>query len=301
MTETGVPVVEREEIVRAVGSIEPMPIATARLLSIVADDGFSVSEIVDVVRHDTALAGDVLSRANSAAYAAKTPIGDIAGAVARLGAGAVVQIAVARAVKGRLSSVLPVYGMAAEELWRHSVIASVVADRLLAAAPDGVPSGVGTAALIHDVGKTVIAAVIPNSFLAALGPAACGEGIDLVDAEARVLGIDHAEVGALVSRCWGMPVSTQVALAQHHRAVETLLALPAAVELSSRLAHIVEEIIGPEAGEAVVSDSHGELLSDHLTSEHVGLLERLGLSESSAQRLLIESTMASHQLLDQFG
>jgi len=300
MTDTAEQVVKREEIVRAVGAIEPMPVAAARLLSIVADDGFSVSEVVDVVRFDTALAGDVLFRANSAAYAARNPTGEISAGVARIGAAAVVQIAVARAVKGRLSTSLPVYGMAPKDLWRHSVIASVVAEGLVATVPGKVPSSAGTAALIHDVGKTVISSVVPNSFLEALRPAAESDNLELVDAEALVLGIDHAEVSALAARCWGMPVFTQIALARHHSGSGAESSLVTAVELSNELAYVVEGILDSVTSDSTDVDVDESLLVESLTPRMVDLLDQLGLDESVAPRLLIESSISSYELLGEF-
>lgn len=300
MTDLKPPVVEREQIIRAVSTIEPMPVATARLLSIVADDQFSISEVVDVVRHDTALVGDVLSLANSAAHAARTPTGDVSVGVARLGAAAVVRIAVARAVKGRLSAALPVYDMAPEDLWRHSLIASVVAEGLIMKSPASVPAGSGTAALIHDVGKTVIASVVPNSFLAALNPAAERDHLDLIAAESLVLGIDHAEVGALVARCWGMPVYTQIALARHHGASDGESAMADAVKLSDLLAHVIEGVLDSEPDEPGSSTIGGKPLSDILTPEVMDAMNNMGLDEADATRLLLESSIASHQMLAQF-
>jgi putative nucleotidyltransferase with HDIG domain len=71
-----------------------------------------------------------------------------------------------------------------------------------------------TAALLHDVGKLVISDFIVER----LGPIEelILQGVPFEAAEREVLGIDHAEAGALVLRNWSFPEPLVHAVRWHH-------------------------------------------------------------------------------------
>ena len=215
MTETNT-AISRGEIMSAANDIEPLPAALSRLLSLLSEEDFDASEVVEILSHDPALAGDVLGLANSSAYGAYRHIGDLREATARVGIREVVNIAMRRAMRARFATPLPAYGLQPDDLWRHCITASVAAEIVRKAADVPVAPMISTAALIHDVGKLVIARSIPENFVDLLLKAADAEQIPLDEAERRVLGLDHGEVGGVVARTWGLPVSIQVALTQHH-------------------------------------------------------------------------------------
>ena len=60
------------------------------------------------------------------------------------------------------------------------------------------------AALVHDVGKLVLATRSPRHFVRALDEAA-REQIPLFAAERQLMGVTHAEVGAYLLGIWGCP------------------------------------------------------------------------------------------------
>lgn len=228
--------ISRAEIIKAAGNIEPLPATLTRLVQLLADEAFDMGELVDTLIHDPTLAGDVLGRANSTASGARRYIGDLREAVARIGAREVLAIAMRRAMKSRFSIELPPYGLDADELWRHSIAASVAAEAIRMKSTTPIAPMISTTALIHDVGKLVIGQCVPAGVLKMLGEAAAGEGLTLHEAELRVLGIDHAEIGCVVARTWGLPISVQIALTQHH-APETEDAFTHALVLADRVSH----------------------------------------------------------------
>ena len=229
-------VISRAEIIDAAKAIEPLPAALSRLLQLLADENFDVRELVEILSHDPTLAGDVLAQANSAASGAVRQIGDLRQAVARLGTREIVAIAMRRAMRSRFAVSLPAYGLDAEALWQHCLTASVAAETIRKHSPNPVAPMIATTALIHDVGKLVIGECLPPNGMDALTQAAARDGLALHEAEQIVLGLDHAEVSGVVARTWGLPVSVQVALFQHH-APDTDDVFTHALVLSDRLAH----------------------------------------------------------------
>ncbi|MEM9203175.1 MAG: HDOD domain-containing protein [Actinomycetota bacterium] len=234
-------VISRMEIMQAANEIEPLPAALTRLLALLGDDNFQVSELVEILSHDPALAGDVLGRANSAASGAIRHIGDLRQAVARLGTREIVAIAMRRAMRSQFAVALPAYGLDADALWQHCITASVAAEVIRRQSPHPVAPMIGTTALIHDVGKLVIGKCLPPTAINALFEAAERDDLPMYQAEQIVLGLDHAEVSGVVARTWGLPVSVQVALTQHHEP-ETDDIFTHALVLANKLAHTTEAL-----------------------------------------------------------
>ena len=72
------------------------------------------------------------------------------------------------------------------------------------------------AALLHDIGKLVLACKMPDQYCAALALArerAC----EPFEAEEELLGTSHAEIGAYLLGLWGLPYLAIEAIAHHHR------------------------------------------------------------------------------------
>ena len=205
--ETTNTLISRGEIIEAAHAIEPLPAALSRLLRLLADEDFDVSELAEILSHDPALAGDVLGRANSAASGAVRHIGDLRQAVARLGTREIVAIAMRRAMRSQFAVSLPAYGLDADALWQHCLTASVAAEAIRKQASNPVAPMIGTTALIHDVGKLVIGECLAPNGINALIEAAARDGLELHEAERIVLGLDHAEISGVVARAWGLPMS----------------------------------------------------------------------------------------------
>jgi HD-like signal output (HDOD) protein len=72
------------------------------------------------------------------------------------------------------------------------------------------------AALLHKIGYLVLAQECPVEFQKATQMAA-SEGIPLHEAEIKVLGASHSEVGAYLLGLWGLPYSVVEAVAHHYQ------------------------------------------------------------------------------------
>jgi len=98
--------------------------------------------------------------------------------------------------------------------WRTAVASGIAAQTL--ALELGVDSGLAfTAGLLHDLGRLVLVARLPAAMGQALAWARLHDQ-PLQMAEQEVLGIDHAEAGALVARHWQLPPALVAAIGGHH-------------------------------------------------------------------------------------
>ena len=103
--------------------------------------------------------------------------------------------------------------MRLDELQRHATNVAVAARLLAEGTPHAEDAWAG--GLLHDVGYWILARERQSELLRCLQSAAV-EGLPLHEAEMRVLGASHAQLGAYVLGIWGLPTPVVEAVAYHH-------------------------------------------------------------------------------------
>ena len=207
--------IDLDALTLAAEELEPLSTSATRLATLICDEQPDIDDVVDVVRYDQALTAGLLATANSSWSASRTSITTVRDAVIRLGTGPVLSLAMGAVVRGRMNRAVPEYGLAEGELWEHSVAASIAGELLVRRSPRKPAPETATAALLHDVGKLVIARFLDDSLLFSLHLAAV-EGVGRREAEFEVLGVDHAELGGLVAQTWRLPASLVRGIGYHH-------------------------------------------------------------------------------------
>ena len=102
-----------------------------------------------------------------------------------------------------------------ERFRRHALATRYAADRVAEAARIGQRDELAVAALLHDVGQLVLAQLYGDDYGADPGTETPEERIRR---ERRELGIDHALVGAVLVRRWGLKPQIAAAIERHHSA-----------------------------------------------------------------------------------
>jgi HD-like signal output (HDOD) protein len=226
------PLVDRGALAASAESVEPLPHTVVRLATLVADPNSDVREITEVVSLDVSLTADLLRRANSAALGGRSSITSVRDAVVRLGPSTLLSLTMSSRLGGRMIQALPAYGLQAGELWERSVAASIAAEVIRSRSPRPIPPEAGTAALLHDFGKVVLAKHFGSQILDTLALAAANDGLEIIEAERVVFGLTHAEIGGSVAEAWGLPLTIVDAIRDHHDAHEELSGVSAAVGLA---------------------------------------------------------------------
>jgi HD-like signal output (HDOD) protein len=230
--------IDLDALTTAAEALEPLPASVTRLAAFATGAAPQIDDVVDVVRFDQALTASLLATANSTWSASRTRNTTVRDAVVRLGTGPVLSLALGSAVRTRMHRALPEYGLAEGELWEHSVAALLAGELLSRRAPARPPAEAATAALLHDVGKLVMARFLDDDLLRTLHEAA-EQGVGRRRAELDVLGVDHAELGGLVAQTWRLPPSLVRGIGYHHDPVLGGEPICHAVHLADVVAKIV--------------------------------------------------------------
>ncbi len=104
-------------------------------------------------------------------------------------------------------------GFSLEGEKRHMIRTGAIARQLLQ--DRGQRENAFVAGTLHDIGMLVPAAVMPDRLNRAITDANNHED-SLYDAEKRLYGTTHAEIGAYLLGLWGMPDEVVEAVAHHH-------------------------------------------------------------------------------------
>jgi putative nucleotidyltransferase with HDIG domain len=208
-------VIERNEILAGIKKLPAFSTTVVRLSELVNDAEAGPGEFEAVVQPDMAFTANLLRMANSAYFGLSRRIGSTREAITLLGVRRVFELGAMAAVDAVVPETLPGYGMDAGVFWSHSVAVAVIAERLAKERKLAAPNLTFTAGLLHDVGKLVI-----SSFLAkqveALRTELALPGTSLVECERKLVGADHAQIGAELAVAWNLPEEVVKVVASHH-------------------------------------------------------------------------------------
>jgi putative nucleotidyltransferase with HDIG domain len=197
--------------------LQPLPAILNRLAVVLGRGDCTLSAVADIIRMDPVLTLKLLRTANSAfCGGGGIEVSTVEDAVLRLGVSLVSSMTFALSVGDTMTTSIPAYGLEAGQLWRESVAAAIAAESLLRLGPRDVPPSIVTAALLHDVGKLLMAQGVSAEEMEFVFRARQQSGMSLQDAEMEVLEMNHAEVGFIVARRWGLPEEIGRAIMYHH-------------------------------------------------------------------------------------
>jgi len=211
--------------IEQLSEVYTLPSTLLEILMVSENPESSSRDLSRCVERDQAVAMKLLKVANSAYEGLRQRVSSIPLAVHLLGPREVVCIATSVSVFRLLGGSYRDDRFDLGTLWRHSMhvaaVAGLLADRL-GRKSTGTEFAAG---LLHDIGKVVIAQELRDELVAALD-LVDDEGIALTEAETRVLGATHAEVGGWLATEWEFPPRLVEAIAYHHRPMAVLSAVP---------------------------------------------------------------------------
>jgi putative nucleotidyltransferase with HDIG domain len=231
----------------SLGSIDS---ALKELLS--ADQRYT-SQIAEIIRRDPSLTSRLLRMVNSVYYGISRPIKNIEEAVFYLGVRQIRQLAMVTPIIEDFQKLAGNYRFPWREFWQHCIGTALMTREVIDIVQTPNEEIDYVAGLIHDVGKIVMASTFPEHFTE-IYRRRTESGLDLTDLEREVLGMDHAELGAIYIKKQILPevfveivhFHHQPERAQHH------CNIVAAVQVADMLVRYAK--IGDSGNHAEVSE-----------------------------------------------
>ena len=143
-----------------------------------------------------------------------------------------------------------------KEFWVHAAGVGYITMDLAARLPASTvpPESFYLMGLFHDIGKVVLACLMPEEFIEIYARAAA-EDKPLATLEVECLGVEHGHIGAWYMEKQGIPLVVREAVRFHHSGMledQPHFVHAALVRLADRLAHDIP--IGNSGNQAVMGD-----------------------------------------------
>jgi len=201
-----------EAIAKVVGRLIRLPAAPMvyrEITRMMADERVGLNQIARTVDKDPAISARLLHVANSAFFGVRRQIRSSLEALNWLG----VDLTRKLVLSSELATTFAGCGSRRfiEQVQAHAHLTARIASRLV---PANKARSVSTAALLHEVGRLVIASGSPED-VARIRELEVRLD-DVCAAERAVLGFTHAQVGAYLLNLWGLPLDIVDAVANHH-------------------------------------------------------------------------------------
>jgi len=194
-----------------------MPTTVAKVLKICNDPQTSPADLNQVISLDPVLMGKVMRLINSAYYSLPNQITSFVRAIIMLGLNTVKNLALSTAVLGSLGKGSDFQALNMEGFWRHSICVGVTAKLIAKHRRVDVKlrDEYFMAGLLHDLGKIPLNNRFADSYLETIA-VTDREHLPLYQAEEKVLGLNHEEVGKLIVESWKLGRNIIDVVSFHH-------------------------------------------------------------------------------------
>lgn len=203
-------------IVGQLGTLPSLPSLYIEIMKEISQPEPSSSNVAGIVSRDPGMTAKLLQIANSAVIGLSQKVSSPAEAVQYLGMGTVRALALSAPLFSCFEPA-SLQGFFSSQLWDHALRSAQIAAIIARVEGAGMADAEDayTAAMLHDVGKLMLACSVPDEFLQAL-TLATERRIPLFEAEVEMYGATHAAVAAYLLGLWGLPAAIVEAVAFHH-------------------------------------------------------------------------------------
>ena len=253
-------------VIAAIGELPALPGTYAALVAAVDDPDASLDRVSAIVQRDVAVAAKVLQLVNSSFFGLSHEIATVSMAVGFLGFDVVKQLVLTVELFRAFECTNQVAGFSVEEIQRHSRCVAAIAANLPVPRRDAAATSI--AALLHDVGKLVLAARLPEQFEGALH-ASRDQNRPLHILEQEITGICHADMGSYLLALWGLPPSVVAAVSEHHQPFRATPDMAIDISMAVRIADLLEHEV------SVGSESFATGILDDLCKDSREMAESL--------------------------
>ena len=205
----------KTRIINKMREIKSFPQFVVETLRKLNDPNSSAADVAASLSRDEGLVLRTLKLANSATYGMTRHISDVTEAISLLGYKNISNVVLAATVYSVMDKGLSGYDLNRGELWRHSLTAAYAARHIAQATKKIPPEEAYVGGLLHDIGKIVLNDYVRFGY-GIIVKLVEEEHMPFIDAEQKVLGFDHAAVGALLVERWDLPKAYYFSTLYHH-------------------------------------------------------------------------------------
>lgn len=201
---------EVSKLLRGV-EIPPCPAVLAALAQEMHRPDASSTKVARLISQDVGLAAGVIKCANSPLFSTGSKVGSIGEALGRLGFNNVLNLVVNELLRKNLSQ----NNHAMDRFWDSATYCAGVCAKLAEILPGSSRDTAYTFGLFHDCGIPILMRRYPD-YKKTLGEANRRIDLPFTAIEDEIHGTNHAVIGYLMARNWGLPETVSSAILSHH-------------------------------------------------------------------------------------
>lgn len=206
--------VKVEDFVDQINDLPVLPEIGRKIIAIADSPKPNVQEISELIQKDPAITAKILKLINSGYYTLRQQVISIRQAVILLGLQQVRNVVITMLAVNHFieNDNAPIRHL---DFWNHSLGVATIAQVLGKKFGFNDTGDLYLAGLLHDIGKLVIETYAPidmNWIIRTIDRS----NVPMYDAELKVLGFTHAEVGGLIVARWMFPDRIADAIRNHH-------------------------------------------------------------------------------------
>lgn len=205
-----------KQIVARIQSLPSLPSFYLELIEEINSPEASIKRVGEIICRDVGMMAKLLQLVNSAFFGLSRQVTSPAQAARLLGLDTIKSLILTSHVFRQFQAT-HVTGFDLQCLWDHSFTVGAFARTIAMREGDHEqePDNALMAGMLHDVGQLVLAANMPAVFEQCCRLART-EQIPMWQAESKVMGVSHGQIGAYLLGLWGLPDPIVEALAFHH-------------------------------------------------------------------------------------
>jgi HD-like signal output (HDOD) protein len=235
--------INNPEVAKTLSYLEGVPSRQASLaefLRLLNDSSVPLEKIAACLQKDPGLCVRLLKVTNSPYFGHSGDVKSLDDAISLLGMDMILSMAATHKLF-TVTPPSPASNLNLDVLWEHCVYVSYLVRHLglKLKVPQAVLREAGTAALLHDIGKLVLAYAVPTGFAAA-STRARADRMPGWQAEHYIFGNHHAEIGGCLLKLWGLPTTVVDVVSMHHtpnHSTEAHVGPVTLVHIADTLAH----------------------------------------------------------------
>jgi len=260
-----------DEYLQVADRLSTAPRILPRLLDVLADPASDMSQVVELISFDPGLTSKVLRASNSAFVGLPEPARDVSEAVNLLGVNFIYQLA---ATACGASTFQSRSDNKTNTLWPQAVTTALAA-QLLAEDLKLEQGLLFTAALLHDIGKAVLAEQWKSDYWRVVEQSRSEPSL-LLELEKSAFAVNHAELGGRLLAHWKFPPAIAASVWHHH---EPLPGMPFAQQTAC-------VALADAVAEAITEQGQGSAKLYPPTPARQNALAVFGLTEDDLKRYL---------------
>jgi HD-like signal output (HDOD) protein len=205
--------------------LPPLSATATRLLTLLSEEDLLLNKLAEAIHQDPGLSARILGLANSAYFGQQNPVLKVEDAIIRvLGLNMVKSLALSIALGGAFD-ISACGHFDIKQYWLESLSTAILARHLSSKIsteeqPD--LDAVYLAGLLMKIGVLALVHLFPKGYDKVLAEMRQqGAGVDILDLETELLGINHRQAGAWLADRWHLPELVVLAIAQDRQPVQS--------------------------------------------------------------------------------